>query len=266
MQRRQAAKTKKLSSGALKSYVVGRLLRGWSPETISGRLKEASSQVKVSPETIYQFIYSRENKKARYWEFLHRGHNRRQAPHDRKSQTSGQLSIPNRVNIALRPEEANLRASVGHLESDLMEGSRHGGGAVSVTVDRRSRLVMLDKLPSKASEERIQALIKRLGKNPPTLRKTLTFDNGTENYNHEQLMEELSCQTYFCNPYHPWEKGTVENTVGLIRCWIPKGTNLTTITQEDLNYITEELNHRPRKILGFKTPSEVVLEETNWGT
>ena len=264
--RRKESKTKKLGSGALRSYVFRRLICGWSPETISGRLKRANSQVIVSPETIYQFIYDKTNKKERYWEFLHYGHKRRRSHYDRKAQTAKGLVIPNKINISLRPQEANNREKVGHLEGDLMEGKKATGGAVSVTVDRKSGLVLLDKLESKQSKERIQSLVNRLEKYPSRVRKTITFDNGTENYEHEQLINELDCQTYFCNPYHAWEKGTVENTIGLIRSWIPKGTDLTTITQDDLTRVAYELNHRPRKRLGFRTPFEVVLEELNWGT
>ena len=258
--------TRKLADGALKSYVVRRLIKGWSPETVSGRLKEKHSVLTVSYETVYQFIYDKENKKARYWEFLHRAHNRRQHWHDRKSQANKRLEIPNRTNISLRPTEANNRGKIGHLEGDLMEGKRATGGAVSVAVDRKSGLVLLDKLESKQSKERIQTLITHLKKYSPRLRKTITFDNGIENYEHEQLIGKLDCQTYFCNPYHSWEKGTVENIIGLIRSWIPKGTDLTGVTQADLDWIAYELNHRPRKRLGFRTPHEVVLEETNWGT
>jgi IS30 family transposase len=258
--------TRKLNNGALKSYVVRRLIKGWSPETISGRLKEKHSVLTVSYETVYQFIYDKENKKERYWEFLHRGHNRRQHWYDRKSQANKRLEIPNRTNISLRPIKANNREELGHLEADLMEGKRATRAVVSVVVDRRSGLVLLDRLWSKGSKERIQTLITHLKKYSPRLRRTITFDNGIENYEHEQLIEELSCQTYFCNPYHSWEKGTVENTIGLIRSWIPKGTDLTTITQDDLIRVAYELNHRPRKRLGFRTPFEVVLEELNWGT
>lgn len=266
VKRRVLSKTKKLESGALRTYVVRRLTQGWSPETISGRLKKIHSQVAVSYETIYQFVYDRQNHKERYWEFLHYGHKRRECWHGRKSQTVKRLTIPNKTNISLRPDEANDRRTVGHLEGDLMEGSRTKGGAVSVAVDRKSGFVMLDKLVSKHSKERIQTLIDHLKRYPPRMSRTITFDNGTENFLHEQLIDELNCQTYFCNPYHSWEKGTVENTIKLIRSWIPKGADLTTVTQADLNIIALELNDRPRKRLGFLTPAEVVLQETNWGT
>lgn len=265
VKRQFEGRRKKLDEGALREYIIRRLGKGWSPETISGRLKQVHSQLTISPETIYRFIYDRENKDERYYEFLRRGHKRRESWYGRSTQTRKRLTIPNKANIALRPEEANERKTVGHLETDLMEGLKKTGGAVSVTVDRKSGLVTLDKLVSKESEIRIKTLIEHLTKYPKQMRKTVTMDNGTENMEHETLQKELDCQTFFCNPYHSWEKGTVENTIGLVRSWIPKGTDLTTITQSDLNTIMLELNHRPRKRLGFLTPYEVTLREANWG-
>ena len=265
VKRRLEERKKKLDKRSLQDYVVRRLGKGWSPETISGRLKRINSQITVCPETIYRFIYDRENKGERYFEFLRRGHKKRQPWFGRMTQTKKRLKIPNRLNIALRPMEANNREKVGHLETDLMEGMKKTGGVVSVTVDRKSGMVMLDKLVNKESEERIKALINRLMKFPAGMRKTVTMDNGLENTEHEKIKRYLGCQTYFCNPYHSWEKGTVENTIGLVRSWIPKGTDLTTISQADLNVIMLELNHRPRKRLGFLTPYEVTLQETNWG-
>lgn len=264
--RRKSSKQYKLEDGALTSYIIRRLGKGWSPEIISGRLKKTHSQINVCPETIYRFIYSKSGRRDRLYEFLHRGHRRRQLWSGRKAQARKKLEIPNKINISERPEEANQRRAVGHLETDLMEGIRVTGGAVSVTVDRKSGLVLLDKLRSKESDERIQVLINRLKAFPQRMRKTVTMDNGTENTRHEQMVVQLGCQTYFCNPYHSWEKGTVENTIGLVRSWVPKGTDLTTITQVDLNAIAQELNHRPRKRLGFLTPAEVLLQELNWGT
>lgn len=265
VRRRLEGRSRKLDEGALQDYVVRCLGKGWSPETISGRLKTINSQITVSPETIYRFIYDRENKGERYFEFLRRGHKKRQPWFGRSTQTRRRLRIPNRLNIALRPKEANNREKVGHLETDLMEGQKKTGGAVSVTVDRKSGMVMLDKLTNKESDLRIKALIYRLMKYPREMRKTVTMDNGLENTEHERLKQYLDCQTYFCNPYHSWEKGTVENTIGLVRSWIPKGTDLSGVTQADLNAIMLELNHRPRKRLGFLTPYEITLREINWG-
>lgn len=266
VKRRATCKTKRLDDGSLRSYVIRRLTKGWSPETISGRLRRIHSQIQVSHETIYRFIYSGYGKRERLSEFLHRGHQRRQSWKGRATQAAKRLDIPNKTNISQRPKEANLRETVGHLETDLMEGNRTTGGAVSVTVDRKSGIVILDKLSSKQTAERIGVLEAHLRKLPKAFRKTMTFDNGKENIDHQQLRDHLDIRTFFCNPYHSWEKGTVENTIGLIRSWIPKGSDLTQVTQADLNVISQELNYRPRKRHGYLTPAEVLLREINWGT
>lgn len=263
-QERTKPRKEKLNEGVLRHYVVKKLGRHWSPEQIAGRLEQIHSRVRASYETIYQFIYSREGKKNRYFEFLRKGHKRRSLKSGRSSQKTKKVFIPNRVWIEARPEEAKERKTVGHLEGDLMEGKRTTGGAVSVVADRKSGLVLLDKLNSKNSPERMRPLLKRFGRYPNSLHKTITFDNGTENVSHELLPKYANCQTYFAHPYHSWEKGTVENTIGLIREFIPKGTDLTQVKQKDLNLIALYLNDRPRKRLGFKTPSEVTSEETGW--
>lgn len=266
--RAQAERTKprkkKLNEGVLKHYVVKKLGRHWSPEQIAGRLKQIHSQVGVSYETIYQFIYSKEGKKNKYFEFLRKAHKRRSIKQGRSSQKAKKIFIPNRAWIEARPEEATQRKTVGHLEGDLMEGKRATGGAVSVVADRKSGLVLLDKLSGKNSEERMKPLLKRFAKYPGSIHQTITFDNGTENVSHELLRQFSNCQTFFAHPYHSWEKGTVENTIGLVREFIPKGTDLTQVKQKDLNTISLMLNDRPRKRLGFKTPSEVLSEETGW--
>lgn len=261
---RAKPRRKKLDEGVVKHYVVKRLGRHWSPEQIAGRLKQINSRVTVSYETIYQFIYSREGKKNRYFEFLRKGHKRRSIKYGRTSQKAKKIFIPNRAWIEARPEEASSRKTVGHLEGDLMEGKRVTGGAVSVVADRKSGLVLLDKLAGKNSKERMIPLLKRFDRYPKALHQTITFDNGTENVEHGLLPKYVNCQTYFAHPYHSWEKGTVENTIGLIREFIPKGTDLTQVKQKDLNVIALYLNDRPRKRLGFKTPSEVISEETGW--
>ena len=252
-QRRKESKAAKLDDLSIRHFVVGKLTRGWSPEQISGRLELKAPNCSISHETIYQFIYAKENKPLRFWEFLRRGHKRRRLFGGRKSQSAKRLSIPNKTLISQRPVEVNQRARIGDFESDLMEGIRSSQGFVSVTVDRKSGFVLLDKLATKEADQRAEAIIDTLGK-LPTANRTLTLDNGLENYEHEEISRSLGLKTYFCNPYHSWEKGTVENTVGLVRSYLPKKTDLNPVTQSDLNIIAGELNHRPRKRHGFYTP------------
>lgn len=262
--RRSETKVGKLDDLALRSFVVSKLGRHWSPEQIAGRLKVKAPRSYVSYETIYAFIYHPENKKARFWEFLRRRHPRRQLFNGRKAKRARQ--IPYRVFINQRPEAANLRAEVGHWETDNMEGKRKTTVHVSALCDRKSLVVKLDKLESKKPEEKHRSIIRQFRREEYPFVKTITMDNGIENFHHYKTASDLSCKTYFCNPYHAWEKGTVENTIGLVRQYIPKGTDLTEITKADLTQIAYELNTRPRKKLKFQTPLEVFNRETRWGS
>lgn len=264
-ERRRNSKVKKLDDPALRNFVINKLNRNWSPEQIAGRLKRKAENAAVSHETIYQFIYAKENKPLRLWEFLRKRYPRRRKKYDRKVKRGKILEIPNRIKIDQRPEEANHRTKIGHWETDLIEGKKSSKDVISIEVERRSRYTMLTKLENKEADNKLSALNQQLGKLPSSLVKSITFDNGKENYYHEEVADNLSCQTFFCNPYHSWEKGTVENTGGLVRQYLPKGTDLSTIEKSELSYIAKELNNRPRKILKYYTPREVILRETGWG-
>lgn len=259
--RRSETRGSSLLDPAVRQYVVSKLNRHWRPEQIAGRLKLKAPKNYVCTETIYKFIYAKENKELRLWEFLRKSHKKRQPLFSRKKQQAKRLQIPNKTGISERPEEAGLRLTLGHLESDLMEGVKTSKDVVSVTCDRKARYLTMDKLPNKESKPRIAVLNSRLEKLPPVLKKTITFDNGSENFYHEDLTKQNNIKTYFCQAYHSWEKGTVENTIGLVREYIPKKTDLSQVTQTDLNAVALELNTRPRKKLGFYTPEEIMLNE-----
>lgn len=262
--RRKKALLGKLSDPSLQAFIIRKLSIYWSPEQISGRLKLKAPGSIVSAEAIYQFIYHSKNRKLKLWDFLRRRHSKRQLFNNRK--VKRQLQIPNRMPIEVRPEQALLRSEIGHWETDNMEGKQGTGGHVSVLVDRKSRLVYLDKLVSKRPVEKAVSITNQFGSWRQILVKTITMDNGTENFYHATVAQKLNCYTYFCHPYHAWEKGTVENTIGLVRQYLPKGYDLSQITRKGLNEIAAELNHRPRKILQFKTPAEVFNNEIHWGT
>lgn len=253
----------KLDDPLLKAYVVRKLGEAWSPEQISGRIKSTGSQVTICHETIYAAIYQKPLKCERYWEFLRRGHKKREPWFSRKSHRATQRLIAGKIPITDRPIDAQNRSRVGHWETDLMEGSRATHHVVSVTVDRKSGALMLDKLTSKESREKMDSMISRLSRVPIHVRKTMTFDNGLENAEHLRL-RNLQVDTFFCGPYHSWEKGTVENTIGLVRQYLPKGGDFTNVTQSDLMIISQAINDRPRKRLGYKTPNEVLLMEAGW--
>lgn len=263
VERRHERDKRKLDDPLLCSYVIKKLGEHWSPEQIAGRLITTGSAVTLCHETIYASLYEQPLKHERYWEFLRRGHRRRDRWFSRRVRRAKRALILNKVSLSERPQEAQTRSRVGHWETDLMEGLRKTHHVVSATVDRKSGAVMLDKLKSKESHEKMDAMVSRLSRIPFHIRKTMTFDNGMENAEHTRL-RELRMMTYFCAPYHSWEKGTVENTIGLVRQYLPKGADLTNVTQTELMTITQALNDRPRKRLGYKTPNEVLLQEAGW--
>ena len=262
--RRSNSKLGKLDDPSLRHYVISKLNCYWSPEQISGRIKYKAPQYYVSFETIYKFIYKRKDHKYRLWEFLRYRHPRRQLFNQRRVKIK--TAIPNRISIQNRPLEANKRLTVGHWETDNMEGKRKTSGLVSVTVDRKVKIVSLIKLNNKKAVGKRDSLINMFGKRTRYIVKSITMDNGTENYYHQDVAKVLNCKTYFCNPYHAWEKGTVENTIGLVRQYLPKGYDLSKINQADLNNIAFELNNRPRKKLQYLTPIEAFNREVKWGT
>ncbi|MGA2111453.1 MAG: IS30 family transposase [Anaerolineales bacterium] len=240
-QRRQACRPKpKLGERALRRYVILSLERGWSPEVIAGRLNRDHGEPLVSHETIYRFIYlSPLGRQERLWEYLRRGKRHRTQRHGRQAQKT---PIPNRVFIDQRPLEAQERSQPGHWETDSLLYPR--GQA---------------KLEDKSSHATARALCQRLASWPV---RSITADNGPEHTNHTLVSHQLGIPFYFCHPYHSWEKGTVEQTNGLLRRYLPRHTDLRRLSQEELDQIAEELNQRPRKCLQFLTPKEVLLSHT----
>ena len=159
------------------------------------------------------------------------------------------------VAIDQRPDAANLRLELGHWEGDLIKGA-HGRSAVGTLVDRFTRRTLLVKLGSANAQEVRKAFQARLSTLPPHMRLTLTYDRGTEMACHEQFTAEMGMPVYFCQAYSPWQRGTNENTNGLIRQYLPKGTDLSTASRRELTRIEQRLNGRPRRVLGRKTPDE----------
>jgi len=253
----------KLDDPLLQNYVIRKLGDHWSPEQIAGRMTYQGSTITVVHETIYAFLYQPPLKHERLWEFLRRGHKKRERWFDRRVHCVKRALIAGKIPITERPVEAQTRSKVGHWETDLMEGTKKTHHVVSATVERKSGSIIMDKLSSKESKEKINAMVFRMEKVPIHIRKTMTFDNGTENAEHRRL-NTVNMDTYFCAPYHSWEKGTVENTIGLVREYLPKGMDLTNVTQQELMVISTAINDRPRKRLGYRTPNEVLLEEAGW--
>jgi transposase, IS30 family len=251
-------KLKILASPKLHNYVLEKLELGWSPEQIAGRVKLDLS-ISIVPETIYQYIYSYWGRKSNLRQYLRRSHAvRRPRSTPRKTQNRGK--IPNRIDISLRPKSVESRKAVGHWEGDTIVGKRHQSAIVTL-VERKSRYLEAQQLGSREAEETKEAIIKLLKKLPIKLRKTITFDNGKEFTEHEQITKRVKAKCYFATPYKACERGTNEHTNGQVRWYLPKGTDFNELDPNILPAMIEILNDRPRKCLDYQTPKEVLDQE-----
>ena len=237
-------------------YVTDKLREGWSPELIAGRLKREHPQEPywwIHHETIYQYIYAKENKDEALWEYLPRKQKKRKKQKGRGVHRS---RIPDRVSIHLRPEVVNERREFGHWEGDTVEGLRSVGDGIHTEVERVSRTTFAVKVVKITSEEGARAQREIFEEFPEKARRSTTLDNGRENHLHMKL-KDLQMKTYFADPYSSWQRGTNEFHNGLIRRYLPKGTDFSTISQGELDDIVWEINNRPRKVLEYATPLEV---------
>jgi IS30 family transposase len=260
-ERARRPKHSKLSHGPLAAQVTAWLEELWSPEEIARRLPMEfpdDPMMRVSHETIYQslFVQGRGELRRELHRCLRTGRARR-APRDRHRQQRG---IPNKVMISERPAEVDDRAVPGHWEGDLIIGANNQS-AVGTLVERTTRFVLLLHLPDGREAENVTNAMKRaiMGL-PDELVQTITWDQGTEMAGHAKFTVDTGVQVYFCDPHSPWQRGSNENTNGLLRQYMPKATDLSVHTADDLARISRSLNNRPRKTLGFMTPSEKLTE------
>ena len=259
---RRPKRCKLRDNRALARIVAAKLRMFWSPEQIAGWLKHTYScdeRLHVSHETIYRslFIQARGALKKELLEHLRRTRGmRRSRHHTLKAQGLGQ--IVDAVSISERPASVEDRAVPGHWEGDLVFGSRNS--QIATLVERQTRYVMLVKLDGKDSQTVVNALIKHSHKLPQELYKSLTWDRGTEMHAHKKFTLATDIQVYFCDPQSPWQRGSNENTNGLLRQYMPKGMDLSSFSQLQLDAIARQLNERPRKTLGFHTPAEMFSE------
>jgi IS30 family transposase len=244
---------------ALKFYVYRGLLSNWTPEQIAGRIKKDNPNndiMSISHESIYKHIYTRPqaslNKKL--IKLLVRGKSRRKPLINRRKKGS---KILNQVSIDNRPKHIELRNEIGHWEGDLIIGKDHKS-VIGTIVERKSRYTIIVKVNSKKADEVAKMFIKKLNKLHPSLKKSMTYDNGTEMAKHELITLKTGMNIYFAHPYSSWERGTNENTNGLIRRFLPKGTNFKEISENYLQNIQDKLNNRPRKIISYNTPQEIL--------
>jgi IS30 family transposase len=249
----------KLAENRALARIVARKLRKlWSPEQIAGWLKRTypdDENFQVSYETIYRslFIQARGALKKELLQHLRRRRaTRRSRHHTQKTDNHGR--ILDTVSISERPASAEDRAVPGHWEGDLISGS--GNTYIATLVERHTRYVMLAKVDSKKTETVINALIKQAHKLPRELYKSLTWDRGKEMADHKRFSLATDIDVYFCDPQSPWQRGSNENTNGLLRQYFPKGSDLSVHSQAKLNAVARQLNERPRKTLDYETPAE----------
>lgn len=243
----------------LLDYVIKRLQDDWSPEQIAGRLKTNPppelKKKRICLETIYQYIYDggTDYGGKLLYRYLRKKKSYRQKHYSRQPK---KVMITDRTSIHDRDECINQKESYGHLESDSMVCRYRK--PISVQYERKAMLVRINKLDNFKSQSTNEAITNAINTLPINFVKSITYDNGIENSHHYQLKEEFNIKTYFCDPYASWQKGGVENINGLIRQYLPRKTDLTTISDNDIYEIQEKLNNRPRKTLNYLTPNEIM--------
>jgi IS30 family transposase len=259
--RRNRGRKLRLKNQFIRRYVITKLKAGFSPEQISGRLHYEYPDQTISPEAIYQYVYAQVHREGRgllmKWRrdlrpYLKRRHKRRG---QKGMRTVKRVFRPKGPCIDERPKEVEKRQVVGHWETDSVI-SRQSSTGLNTIVERKTGLVFITKIANAQAVTTKQAVVSRLSSLPSDLRKTITSDNGKENSLYDLVQTELDILWFFAHPYHSWERGTNENTNGLIRWYFPKGTDFATIPDEAIRAVEDALNNRPRKRLGWMTPLE----------
>ncbi len=252
--KKSASKRQRLKNERVVCYVTSKLKEGWSPEQIAGRISIDQPGLSISHEAIYQYVYHpATDDRQELIQCLRRAHRKRKNKGIGRKQRK--TKIPNRVPIELRPASVDERAQFGHWEGDSLV-SRKSKVALNSLVERKSRLLLLTKLERKTAEVTRDTVVNRLKILPRKARRTLTLDNGTENTKHQEITASIGTKCFFAHPYASWERGTNENLNGLVRWYLPKGTDFRKISKAQIARIESLINNRPRKCLGYKTPLE----------
>ena len=259
IRRHKRKKKELLKSEYIREYVKKYLKLGWTPEQISGRMKiESNSVYSISHEAIYQYIYN--TYKQEYLRiYLPLRRKRRMLHNYRKVRRIWNKDDKKRIEI--RPKEVEDRVIFGHFEDDCVV-SRITPNRLKTINERVSGVVFIEQMNNGTIEESNKAVIKALSNVPKSHLKTLTRDNGSENLGWKELEDKLNIDVYFANPYHSWERGSNENTNGLIRRYLPKGTDFSKVSNEYIKKVESLLNNRPRKRLDYQTPSEIYYKLT----
>jgi len=240
----------------LVAYVDKKLRSDWSPEQIANRIRmdyPDGDDMRISAEAIYAWVYTATRHGSTLHKHLRRGRSRRR-PH--KLYGKGKRYLPERVGIADRPEEVMSRGRFGDWEGDMMSGST-GKAALATCVERKSRLLFAARTEDKTAASFNAAITAGMRTIPGELRKTITVDNGSEMANFKELEAQTGLKTYFCDAHSPWQRGSNENSNGLLRQYFPRGTNFRSTNDEAVKRAVDRLNNRPRKCLGYQTPAEV---------
>jgi len=265
--RRQPRGSKLDNNEKLRQYVLERLTgpERFSPEILAARIKRDhpdDPSMRISHQAIYDFI-ERDKRLAEasgYGGKLFK-HLRRRGKSYRKNRTkAGRSRIPNRVGIEHRPPEVEKRQEVGHFEGDTIYGNKTNA-CLATFVERKTRITRIRRCPNRRAKVVTLAAVAALQSLPSVILKTITFDNGSEFSHHAKLTEQTGIRVFFANPYSSWERGTNENTNGLIRAYFPKRTNFSRVTDAEIAYVEDLLNNRPRKCLNWRTPNEALADE-----
>jgi IS30 family transposase len=240
-------------------YVTDKIRQEWSPEIIAGCLKRdypEDETMRMSPEGIYRWVYKEAIMQGSLYTHLVRHHKKRRKQH---KYGSGRGLIPDRISISERPEVVAERSRFGDWEGDTLEGAK-GTGGLATHVERKSRYLITAKLSDKQAKTMTEKTIKAFAATPRHLRKTLTVDNGKEFAEFKRIQLKTGLAVYFADPYSAWQRGTNENTNGLLRRYFPKGTDFSKIKEKQIAFVAQKLNNRPRKCLSYLTPQEVFFE------
>lgn len=252
--RHQASSRPKKMIPVVIQLIEAKLIEKWSPEQISGVLR--NSNIVISHESIYRHVWANKKSGGTLYTNLRR---RGKKYNHRGTKTAGRGCIPNRVDIQQRPKIVERKTRAGDWEGDTIIGAQQQGVILSL-VDRKTKFTLLAKMNGKYAQQ-VPALIKRCFKRLPKKMPghSITFDNGKEFSQHEQITKKTGLLCYFATPYHSWERGLNEHTNGLVRQYCPKGTNLTHYSDDEIQFVEDQLNNRPRKVLGYLTPREAIL-------
>jgi IS30 family transposase len=258
LEKKNKKKLEKLKHQKLKEYIVSNLKEDLSPDQIAGRLKnepppELAGET-ISHESIYQYVYNGEGRYENLYPHLRTGRHKRRRRFDRKKRSK--INISERVPISLRPKEADKKKRIGDWETDSMIFFKQAK-ILSTQYERKTMLCRLHKLPNKTAKETENAIADSIESLPKEMWLTITRDNGTENADHLTTLDNFGIRSYFCDPYCSWQKGGDENLNKLVRQYLPRKTDLSKVTDEDIYAIQERLNNRPRRSLNYLTPNEV---------